>query len=235
MPDCAVPSTTKVSRKKRAAVPSQATVQPADVQGTSKSLFPCDKCNKQYSQPQGVTRHQREAHEITSLCPICNNFRWSRRYQLTKHLKGQHPDINLDTTLFEATRCRREATKKENHLRQQQASPPAIERDRRSHGEFLQRSLIHTLPAVANGSHVSLPAISPMAYGLQPENADKPVTSCKREDAHWQGLDLFHPTANALSASSFTEERPQPVNDGGMSVHHGQIWLVYSSLVWHMS
>jgi hypothetical protein len=176
MPDCAVPSTTKVSRKKHAGVPSQATVQPADIQGTSKSLFPCDKCNKQYTQPQGVTRHQREAHKI-SLCPICNNFRWSRPYQLTKDIKGQHPDINLDATLFEATRCRRKATKKKRHLRQQQASPPAIERDRRSHGEPLPRSLMHTLLPVANDSHVSLPAISPMAYDLQPEDADISVTS----------------------------------------------------------
>jgi hypothetical protein len=203
------------------------------MQGTSKSLFSCNKCDKQYTQPQGVTRHQREAHEI-SLCPICNNFRWSRRYQLTKHLKGKHPDINLDATLFKATRCRRKATKKKRRPQQQQASPPAIERDRRSHrhGEPLPRSLMHTLSAVANDSHVSLPAISSMAYDLQPEDADKPVASCRREDA--RGLDLFDPTANAPSASPSAEERTRVVNDGGTSVHHEQIWLAYSSLVWHM-
>jgi Zinc finger, C2H2 type len=232
MLNCTVSSTvTEVSRKKHAAVPSQTTLQPADMHGTPKSLFPCDKCDKQYTQPQGVTRHQREAHEV-SLCPICNDFRWSRRYQLTEHLKVRHPDINLDATLYEVTSCRREATMNKKHLQQQQASP-AIECDRRSHGEPLLRSLTHTLPAVAKDSHVSLPAMLSMAYGTHPEHAVKPVTSCKREDA--RGLDLLvDPTINAPSASSSSEERPQPVNDAGMSVQHGQVWLVFFFFGWHI-
>jgi hypothetical protein len=47
----------------------------------------------------------------------------------------------------------------------------------------------------------------------------------KCEDA--RGLDLFDPTANAPSASSSTEERPQPVNGGGTSARLEQIWLGY--------
>jgi hypothetical protein len=175
--------------------------------GTPKSLFSCDKCNKQYAQPQGVTRHQREVHEI-NLCPICNDFRWGRRYQLQKHLRERHPAINLDETLCEATRCRREAAMNKKHSRQQQASSPAIE------------------------SHGSLPAILSMAYDPQPEHAEKPVTSCKREDA--RELDLFDPTTNAPFAYSSTEEHLQPVNDAGMSVRHGQIWLAYPIFDWHM-
>lgn len=118
------------------------------------------------------------------------------------------------------------------HSRQQQASPPAIECDLRSPGEPLPRSLMRTLPAVAKDSHVSLTAILSIAYYPQPEHAEKPVTSCKREDA--RGLDLFDPTTNAPSAYSSTEERPQPVNDAGMSVRHGQIWLAYPIFDWHM-
>jgi hypothetical protein len=227
--NCTVSSTvTKGSRKKHTVVPSQATVQPADMHGTPKSLFSCDKCNKQYAQPQGVTRHQREVHEI-NLCPICNDFRWGRRYQLEKHLRERHPGINLDETLCKATRCRREAAMNKKYSRQQQASPPAIECGLRSPGEPLPRSLMRTLPAVAKDSHVSLPAILSMAYDPQPKHAEKPVTSCNREDA--RGLDLFDPTTNAHSAYSSTEKRPQPVNDMGMSIRHGQIWLAPTILL----
>jgi hypothetical protein len=153
-------------------------------------------------------------HEI-NLCLICNDFRWGRRYQLKKHLREQHPGINLDATLREATRCRRKATMKKKSLRQQQASL--------SHGEPLPRSLMHTLSTVAKDSHVSLPAILSMAYDPHPEHAEKPVTSCKCEDT--RGPYSFDPTTNVPSASSSTEERPRPVNDAGMSVQHGQVWL----------
>jgi hypothetical protein len=224
MLNCTVSSTvTKVSRKKHAAVPSQATVQPVDMHGTPKSLYPCEKCDKQYTQRQGVTRHQREAHE-NNLCPICKDFRWGRRYQLAKHLEKQHPGINVDATLDGATRCRRAAAMNKKP-QQQQASPPALECDRRSHGERLPRSLVHTPPAVAKDSRVSPPATLSMAYDPRPEDAEKPVTSCNREDARW--LDSFDPTAIVPSASSSTEEWPRPVNDAGMSVHHGQIWSAY--------
>lgn len=81
---------------------------------------------------------------------------------------------------------------------------------------------MHTLPAVVKGSHDSLSAILSVAY---PERAEKLVTSCKREDA--RGLDLFDPITNGPSASSSTEERPQPPNDA----QHGQIWLAYPFLV----
>jgi hypothetical protein len=212
--DCAVPSSvTEVSR----------TVRPGDMHKKLKRIFPCDECDKKYTQRQGVTRHQRESHGKKNLCPNCNDFRWNRRYQLTKHLKDQHPGIDLKVTLYEATRCRREATMNRRHLRQQQASP-TVECDRRSYGEPLPRSPMHTLPTVAKDSHVSLHAMLPMAYDSHPEHhAERPVTSCKREDA--RGFDLFGANTNAPSASSSAEERFQPVNDAGVSVQHGQNWL----------
>jgi hypothetical protein len=112
----------------------QATVQPADMRRSPKSIFPCGICNKKYSQPQGVIRHQREVHEGKRLCPNCDDFTWSRPYQLTKHFKEQHPHSNLDPILCDVTRRRREDSMNKKRLRQQQASP-AIECDRRSHGK----------------------------------------------------------------------------------------------------
>ena len=88
---------------------------------------------------------------------------------------------------------------------------------------------MHTLPAVAKESHVSLHAMLPMDYDPHPDDAEKPVTSCKREDA--RGLGLFDSITNALSASSSTEENRQPVIDVGVSVQHEQIWLANSFLV----
>ena len=222
---------TEFPRKKHAAVSLQATVPPTDVHGTPKSLFPCGKCDKQYAQPQGVARHQREAHGKKSLCPNCNDFRWSRRHELTKHLKEQHPDVNLDATLCKATRYRREAAMNKKYLRRQQISPPSIVYTRRSHDNPVPRSLMYTLPAVAEDSHVSLPAVLPMAYDPHPESAEKPATSCKRENARLGWLDLFDPTINAPSQSSSTEEPLQPVNDAGMSVQHGRVWLAFLFLV----
>ena len=218
---------TKVSRKKHAAAPPQVTVRLVDMHGTPKTLFPCDKCNKKYTQPQGVTRHHRERHEI-NLCPICNDFRWGRRYQLIKHIEKRHPGIDIDATLEGAAMFRRGATM-DKKLQQKQASPPAFEFDQRSHDEPLPRSLTHTLPVVAKDSRVSLPATLSMAYNPHADDAEKPVTSCKREDT--RGLDSFDSTTNALSASSSTEQCPQPVNDGGMSFQHGQTWFAYPFLV----
>lgn len=212
------------------AVPSRATVQPADMHRGPKGIYPCDTCGKKYTQQQGVTRHQRDEHR-KSLCPICNRFIWSRRYQLTKHLKQQHPDIILDKTLRDVTRYRREAAMNKRRLQKRQASP-AVECDRRRHSDPLPRSLMHPLPAVAKDSHVSLHAILSTAYDPYPEQAEKPVTSCKREDARWLGL--FDPGTNAPSASSSTEDRPQQVNDAGMFVHYEKIWWAYPFFGWHM-
>ena len=210
------------------AVPSRATVQPADMHRSSKGIYPCDICGKKYAQRRGVTRHQRDKHR-KSLCPIssCKDFIWSRRYHLTKHLREQHPNIDLDAALSKVTRHRRDAAMNKSHLQQRQASPD-VECDRRRHGGPLPRSPMHPLPAMGKDSRVSLHAISPAAYDPDPGQAEKPVTSCKREDALWLGL--FNGT-NPPSASSSTEEHPQQVDDAGMSVNCEQIWLAYLFLV----
>jgi hypothetical protein len=133
----AVSSTvTNVSRKKRAVVPSQTTVQHGGKDETQKCelKYSCDECDQKYVQPQGVKRHQREKHGEKSFCPNCNDFRWNRPYQLKKHLKEKHPEIDLEATLGNVTKCRREASMNKKHSWQQQASP-TIECDRSGHGE----------------------------------------------------------------------------------------------------
>jgi hypothetical protein len=224
MLDCAISSSvTEVSM----------TVRPADMHENPKRIFPCDECDNHYTQRQGVTRHQREAHGKKNLCPNCNDFTWIRRYQLTKHLKEKHPGIDLNETLNEVTRWRRQTTKNRKHLRQQQA-PPTTECDRKSHNEPLPRSPMHTLPTVAKDSRFSIHTILPVVYDPYPEHhAERPVTSCKREDA--RGLDLFGATIDAPSASSSAEERFQVVNDVGTSVQHGKIWLAYPFYSCHMT
>ena len=110
--------------------------------------------------------------------------------------------LDLGATLYEATRRRREATMNKKYLRQQQAPPPAIERDRRSHGKPLPRSPMHILPAVAKVSHVSLPTTLSMANNPRPEHIEKRVTPCKREDA--RELDLFDSTSIRKRTKNFS-------------------------------
>ncbi len=81
---------------------------------------------------------------------------------------------------------------KKKHLRQQQATLPSIEHDRRSWGESLPDPPMPTLPAVAKVTYATLPAMSSMAYHPQAEHAEPPH---KGESAH--GLELFDP-ANTL-------------------------------------
>jgi hypothetical protein len=65
-------------------------------------------CGKSYSQPQGLRRHQRERHEVSS-CLYCGVFEWSRRYRLREHLMKQHPDVDIEAALADVTRTRRRA------------------------------------------------------------------------------------------------------------------------------
>ena len=218
MLDYPVSSTSSVTEVSR-------TVRPADMHIRAERIYSCNECERKYTQRQGVTRHQREAHGKKNLCPMgCNDFRWIRRYHLEKHLKEQHLGIDLEPILLEATRRCREATLNRKHLRQQQASH-TIECDRKSHGKPLPCSPKHT---VVKDSHVSLCATLPMVYDPHLEHhAERPVTSCKREDA--REPHLFDGTTHSPFAPSSAEERFQPVNDSDMSVQHGQDWSAYPS------
>lgn len=74
-----------------------------------KRPYSCDICGKTYLQPQGVTRHYREVHQNT-VCMYCGNFSWNRPYQLRKHLKERHPNVDPDSILGGQIGRRRKVT-----------------------------------------------------------------------------------------------------------------------------
>lgn len=96
----------KKTVKQRAVVSPRSLQRPTVTHGARKGPHSCNVCGKSYSQPQGITRHQRETHYV-SLCMYCRDFRWGRRYQLRKHLEKKHPNVNVSLALDEATRTRR--------------------------------------------------------------------------------------------------------------------------------
>ena len=67
--------------------------------------YRCEICPKEYTQRQGVRRHQREKHE-PNYCPHCPTFRWGRLYQFKDHLKKKHPEVDFETDMI-ARRCYR--------------------------------------------------------------------------------------------------------------------------------
>ena len=156
---------------------------------TSPKRFPCNICGLDFAQTQGVTRHQRRAHQPSSLCWICNEFRWSRPYQLTDHLKSQHPDIHLPPSLLTAvTKRRRRATlTRSRFVRRQQTLPPTM-----------PQPPTPPLPTGLELIHISSPSVSCVAYDPQ----HKPILPASKE------VELF----DARVAFLFTEGYPQPPN-----------------------
>jgi hypothetical protein len=69
-----------------------------------KGPYSCRDCGKGYAQPQGLNRHRREMHK-PKLCTFCGDFKWGRRYRLKEHLKSEHPELDADEALGEATRA----------------------------------------------------------------------------------------------------------------------------------
>ena len=114
------------------AVSSNSSLQPDANRGAPEGRYWCGICERSYIQRQGVTRHQRDVHEV-SMCMHCRDFKWRRRHQLKEHLEEQHPDVDLAAALEEITRTRRKATKIKSHLRRQRASL-VIEHTRTEHG-----------------------------------------------------------------------------------------------------
>jgi hypothetical protein len=66
-----------------------------------KATYSCEKCDIEFAQPQGLSRHRREIHE-PKLCIFCGAFKWGRRYLLRKHLKKMHRELDTDLALDEA-------------------------------------------------------------------------------------------------------------------------------------
>lgn len=136
--------------KGRAAASSPSSRRAASVKGGAKRQYTCNICLKTYSQSQGVRRHQREVHKAT-LCTYCLSFEWGRPYRLREHLEKQHPEVDVDVALKEATRKRPKARRNPRSLPQQVSLPnPPHGRQSRTESQTgcpLAPSL--SLPAVA--------------------------------------------------------------------------------------
>lgn len=166
------------SRKDLTAASSNSPLKPDEEREarTSQERLRCNICGRDYKHPQSVVRHQRDEHEII-LCPICNNFKWSRPYQLKKHFKEQHPDTHLSPAQRAyITKCRRRDTMIKNCLqRQQQTSPPAM-----------PQPLTPPLLPVLEHTHISSPSVSCVAFDHQHEPTMPEITdeTRRREFEH---------------------------------------------------
>jgi hypothetical protein len=204
------------------AVSFQLARRPAVKPEASERPYFCDICDKHYSQPQGVSRHRREAHNTPYSCFLCN-FKWRRPYQYRIHLEKWHPDVDANNVLGKSagSRCR-SAILIRRHLH---LPAPVTEPDRRNKARP-QRRPMRPPPAVATATMDPSPAMSPVAYDRQPEYAETlaAITARKSEDVSGIG---FFGTADSPSAVSSTEERAQSMSDVGTSVQRGPSWLVH--------
>ena len=186
-------------RKDPAAASSKSPLKPDKEREArpSQERRKCNICGKDYKQGQGVARHQRDEHEI-SLCLICNDFRWSRPYQLAKHLKKQHPGIHLSPAQrAEITRCRRKDTIRKTHLQKLQASPPAM-----------PQPLMPPLLPVLEHTHISSPSVSCVAFDPQHEPTMPAIT----DETHRRELEHELAFLDAYFALYFTEGCVPPPN-----------------------
>ena len=176
----------------------------------------CSTCRRSYAQPQGLTRHIREAHD-PSLCLFCE-FKWGRRYEYRSHLSTKHRGVDPDLILGKAPGPRRGATIRAEHVPQQPpVSPPAVEQDQQNWAESQPYSSTPPPPAGARVTSVSPHAVSVVDYNLQLICAEQTVMMDEHE----------HASGSALAMLPSTEERAEPMNNLDNSVQDpGQFGLV---------
>lgn len=192
----------------------------------SERSYSCYACGKQYSQPQGVSRHRRKAHGIPHSC-LHYEFTWTRPCQYRAHLEKCHRDVNSDEVLGKPTGSRRHSKVIGRDL-PQHFYPPTRQLDQRSPAELQQRRMTSLMPAVVKVTHIPSPSVLPVATGNEPlPEYEKPTisTTCKYEDA--RGLKFLGDTGDApsLSACLFTEGR---VNESDIAIQGGTIRLVHA-------
>ena len=185
---------------------SRSSRRPGGRRGARQGRYWCSICQLNYAQQQGLTRHYRDAHEV-SLCTYCSDFKWHRRHQLKKHLEEQHTNVDISAALSEATKSRRKATKIKTSPRRGRAFP-AIEHDRCGCVEPPPRRSMP--PAVAELSPVSLPNMLFMDNDPQPDSAGPTVKRLKY----------------ARIAFPTTKERA-PQTDPTVSARSVAIWSVH--------
>jgi hypothetical protein len=186
------------------------------------SKYSCNICGKKYSQRQGVSRHYQSVHNSPHSCLFCD-FKWTRPYLYTNHLKMCHPDVNADEVLGKSAGSRCKSTIIGRDL-EQPVYPLTIEPGQWGRAEPRQRPMapLHT---VTKDTHVPSSTKLPVGHNPQPELAEPTITSQKCEDSHGL-LELFG-TTDASSAFSSTEGCVQSVSDFVISIEDDQTRLVH--------
>jgi hypothetical protein len=217
----------QIPRKGGAATTSRSYRRRTGIRGAPKRPYLCGICGNAYAQPQGVTRHHREAHQV-SVCIYCGNFRWGRPYQLRKHLKEQHPNVDPDTVLGGPIGSRRKVTQISKCSPQRVST---LEHDRRSHDE---PRLCPQAPLPSDVIEFLLlsppPVISSLDYDPQP----KPVEPMNTTQAHEDPRDLLLDATYTGAAVSSTDEFTQQANDLETASQSERIWWAHFSYRLHI-
>ena len=114
---------------------SSPSLRPVEKPEVSQGRYSCIICDLDYAQSQGLTRHQCEKHNAR-LCIYCRKFSWGRPYLFRKHLVKQHPGIDPDAAIDEATRIRRSATIRRGYPPLPQIPDPTTKCDSWGRAEF---------------------------------------------------------------------------------------------------
>jgi hypothetical protein len=218
-PNLASPTFPFEKSEKRPATPAAASSRSyrrrAKTRRGPKSQFSCNICGKVYAQPQGVTRHHREAHQV-SKCMYCGVFKWGRPYQFRKHLKEKHPNVDPENMPGRPMTFRRKVTIIPSQSPRQRVSPPTLEHDRRDRAEPHPSLLAPPPSEVAEVTPLSLPVMSSSDYdSFQPE----PVVPMNMTRA-LEELPYSHAAVLPM------EEHGQRASDLEMASQSGQNWWV---------
>ena len=67
----------------------------AKAEEPARKLYKCCSCGAEFSQSQGLSRHNKDKHEPRNPCRFCASFTWSqgRLYSYKKHLQDKHPGV----------------------------------------------------------------------------------------------------------------------------------------------
>ena len=180
---------------------SDSSLRPGEKRVAPQGRYLCGICKLDYTQPQGLKRHQREKHNYR-LCMYCCEFAWGRPYLFREHLVKRHPGIDPNAEIIKATKAHQGSAIKRRYLQQQRTSIPADEHDNWGRTESqAYPNLLPSSPSTA-GKHAPIfpPTTPSMTYDLQPK------------DDH--------------TISPFTEEGAQPATNLNVSTRAVQIWLV---------
>ncbi|KAF8496832.1 hypothetical protein F5888DRAFT_368616 [Russula emetica] len=208
----------QISRKGDAATTSRSYRRRTGIRGAPKRPYSCGICGNAYAQPQGVTRHHREAHQF-SVCIYCGNFRWGRPYQLRKHLKEQHPNVDPDTVLGGPIGSRRKATQISKCSSQLRVS--TLEHDRRGREE---PRLCPQAPLPSDVAEVTLLSPPPVMLSLDYYPQPEPIEPMNTTQAHEDPCDLSLAATYTGAAVSFTDEFAQHADDLETASQSERIW-----------